>query len=71
MPWKVFDELNKERAEQEEPLFANPRNAGSGTLKQQDPKIVAPRKLDSYPYFLLGENLPTDFHYENLLKARE
>lgn len=71
MPWKVFDELNKERAEQEEPLFANPRNAGSGTLKQQDPKIVASRKLDSYLYFLLGENLPTDFHYENLLKTRE
>lgn len=71
MPWFVFDELNKERAEQEEALFANPRNAGSGTLKQQDPKIVAARKLDSYLYYLLGENLPTDGHYENLMKAKE
>lgn len=71
MPWSVFDQINKERAEQEEALFANPRNAGSGTLKQQDPKIVAARKLDSYLYFMLGENLPTDGHYENLMKARE
>jgi len=71
MPWKVFDELNRERAEQEEPLFANPRNAGSGTLKQQDSKIVASRKLDSYLYYLLGENLPADGHYENLMKAKE
>ncbi|WP_029901833.1 NAD-dependent DNA ligase LigA [Prevotella sp. 10(H)] len=71
MPWSVFDELNKERAEQEEALFANPRNAGSGTLKQQDPKIVASRKLDSYLYYMLGENLPTDGHYENLMKAKE
>jgi len=71
MPWKVFDELNKERAEQEEQLFANPRNAASGTLKQQDSKVVASRKLDSYLYYLLGENLPTDGHYENLMKARE
>ncbi|MFV0419185.1 MAG: NAD-dependent DNA ligase LigA [Dysgonomonas sp.] len=71
MPWSVFEDLNKERAEQEEALFANPRNAGSGTLKQQDPKIVASRKLDSYLYYLLGENLPTDGHYENLMKAKE
>ena len=71
MPWSVFDQINKERTEQEEALFANPRNAGSGTLKQQDPKIVAARKLDSYLYFMLGENLPTDGHYENLMKARE
>lgn len=71
MPWSVFEDLNKERAEQEEALFANPRNAGSGTLKQQDPKIVATRKLDSYLYFMLGENLPTDGHYENLMKAKE
>lgn len=71
MPWSVFDALNKERAEQEEALFANPRNAGSGTLKQQDPKIVAARKLDSFLYYLLGENLPTDRHYENLMKARD
>jgi len=71
MPWSVFDDINKERAEQEETLFANPRNAGSGTLKQQDPKIVASRKLDSYLYYLLGEDLPTDGHYENLMKAKE
>lgn len=71
MPWSVFEDLNKERAEQEEALFANPRNAGSGTLKQQDPKIVASRKLDSYLYYMLGENLPTDGHYENLMKAKE
>ena len=71
MPWSVFEQLNKERAEQEEALFANPRNAGSGTLKQQDPKIVASRKLDSYLYFMLGDSLPTDGHYENLMKARE
>lgn len=71
MPWSVFDDINKERAEQEEALFANPRNAGSGTLKQQDPKIVASRKLDSFLYYLLGEDLPTDGHYENLMKAKE
>lgn len=71
MPWKVFDELNIERAAQEEPLLANPRNATSGTLKQQDPKVVASRKLDSYLYFMLGENLPSDSHYENLQKAKE
>jgi len=71
MPWKVFEELNKERAEQEEALFANPRNATSGTLKQQDSKVVASRKLDSYLYYLLGENLPEKGHYENLQKARE
>ena len=71
MPWKVFDELNKEREEQEEQLFANPRNAASGTLKQQDPKIVASRKLDSYLYYLMGENLPEDGHYENLIKAHQ
>ncbi|TFD97319.1 NAD-dependent DNA ligase LigA [Dysgonomonas capnocytophagoides] len=71
MPWKVFDELNKERAEQEEPLFANPRNATSGTLKLQDPKVVASRKLDAYLYYMLGENLPTGGHFENLQKAKE
>lgn len=71
MPWKVFDELNQQRAEQEEQLFANPRNAASGTLKQQDPKIVAARKLDSYLYYMLGEELPTNNHYDNLAKAHE
>lgn len=71
MPWEVFEQLNRERAIQEEQLFANPRNACSGTLKQQDPKIVATRKLDSFSYYMLGEELPCDGHYENLMKARE
>lgn len=70
MPWKVFEELNLERELNEEPLFANPRNAASGTLKLQNSKEVARRKLDSYLYYLLGENLPADGHYENLEKAR-
>ncbi|MDN5297327.1 MAG: ligase, partial [Bacteroidota bacterium] len=70
MPWKVFEQLNKEREEQEEPLFANPRNAASGTLKLQDSRVVASRKLDSYIYYLLGEELPSDSHYENLQVAR-
>jgi len=69
MPWTVFEDLNRERAESEEPLFANPRNAASGTLKLQNPAIVASRRLDSYLYYLLGENLPCDGHYENLKKA--
>ena len=70
LPWVEFDRLNKEREEQEEPLFANPRNAASGTLKQQNPAVVAARKLDAYFYYLLGENLPSDNHYENLRVAR-
>ncbi|SEG20879.1 NAD-dependent DNA ligase LigA [Parabacteroides chinchillae] len=70
LPWSEFDRLNKEREEQEEPLFANPRNAASGTLKQQNSRIVASRKLDAYFYYLLGEMLPADGHYENLEAAR-
>ncbi|MDR3142786.1 MAG: NAD-dependent DNA ligase LigA [Tannerellaceae bacterium] len=70
LPWAEFDRLNKEREEQEEPLFANPRNAASGTLKQQNPAIVASRKLDAYFYYLLGENLPAQNHYDNLDYAR-
>ncbi|MDD3309098.1 MAG: NAD-dependent DNA ligase LigA [Dysgonamonadaceae bacterium] len=70
MPWNVFEELNKEREEQEDPLFANPRNAASGTLKLLDPKVVASRKLDSSLYYLLGENLPSDSHFENMTIAR-
>jgi len=70
MPWAVFDALNKEREEQEEPLFANPRNAASGTLKLQNPAVVASRKLDSYLYYMLGEQLPEDAHYENLQIAK-
>lgn len=71
LPWAEFDRLNKEREEQEEPLFANPRNAASGTLKQQNPAIVAARKLDAYLYYVLGENLPADTHYGNLEAARK
>ena len=70
LPWAEFDRLNKEREEQEEPLFANPRNAASGTLKQQNPAIVAARKLDAYLYYLLGEQLPAETHWDNLEAAR-
>ena len=70
LPWAEFDRLNKEREEQEEPLFANPRNAASGTLKQQNPSIVAARKLDAYLYYLLGEQLPAETHWDNLEAAR-
>ena len=71
MPWEVFEKLNKEREAREEPLFANPRNAASGTLKQQNSAVVASRKLDAYLYYLLGDNLPCDGHYENLQEARK
>ena len=71
MPWDVFEELNKEREAQEEPLFANPRNAASGTLKMQDPKVVASRKLKSSIYYLMGEELPSDSHFENMELARK
>ena len=70
LPWAEFDRINKERESQEEPLFANPRNAASGTLKQQNPTIVAARKLDAYFYYLIGDNLPAEGHYENLQLAR-
>ena len=69
MPWVVFEELNREKEAREEPLFANPRNAASGTLKLQNSAIVASRKLDAYLYYLLGESLPYDGHYENLQAA--
>ena len=70
LPWAEFDRLNKEREEQEEPLFANPRNAASGTLKQQNPAVVAARRLDAYFYYVLGEQLPAETHYDNLEAAR-
>jgi DNA ligase (NAD+) len=70
LPWESFDRMNKEREEQEEALFANPRNAASGTLKLQNPAEVAKRQLDTYLYYLLGESLPCDGHYENLQKAK-
>jgi len=69
MPWASFERLNKEREAAEEPLFANPRNAASGTLKSLDPKVVASRRLDAYLYYLLGDELPADGHYENLQEA--
>ncbi len=70
LPWKEFERLNEERAFNEEPLFANPRNAASGTLKLQNPAEVARRGLDAYFYYLLGENLPSDTHYGNMEEAR-
>lgn len=69
MPWKVFERLNAEREKTEEPLFANPRNAASGTLKSQSSSLVASRQLDAYLYYLLGEELPTDGHFENMNTA--
>ena len=69
MPWTSFEKLNAERERQEEPLFANPRNAASGTLKLQNPQEVSRRQLDSYLYYLLGEELPCDGHYENMMEA--
>lgn len=71
MPWNVFERLNQEREAAEEPLFANPRNAASGTLKSQNSALVASRNLDAYLYYLLGDELPGDGHYENLEKVRE
>lgn len=69
MPWEVFERLNAERAYNEEPLFANPRNAASGTLKMQDSREVARRHLDARFYYLLSDNLPFDNHYDNMLAA--
>ncbi len=69
MPWEVFERLNAERAYNEEPLFANPRNAASGTLKMQDPREVARRHLDARFYYLLSDHLPYYNHYENMLAA--
>ena len=70
MPWSSFERLNAEREAAEEPLFANPRNAASGTLKSLDSRVVAQRSLDAYLYYLLGEELPADGHFENLEAAR-
>ena len=70
MPWASFERLNAEREAAEEPLFANPRNAASGTLKSLDSRVVAQRSLDAYLYYLLGEELPADGHFENLEEAR-
>ncbi len=70
MPWQSFERLNEERAYNEEPLFANPRNAASGTLKTQDPREVARRHLDSRIYYMLGDSLPFDNHYDNMMAAK-
>ena len=69
LPWESFERLNQEREAREEPLFANPRNAAAGTLKSQNSAVVAARKLDAYLYYLLGDHLPSDGHYENLQAA--
>ena len=71
MPWAVFERLNAEREKNGEQLFANPRNAASGTLKLQDSSVVAKRGLDAYLYFMLGEQLPATGHYENLKEAEK
>lgn len=72
MPWVSFEKLNKEREANEEPLFANPRNAASGTLKSQKSELVAHRQLDAYLYYLLGDEIPQDgTHYGNLLLAQK
>ncbi len=70
MPWKVFESLNLERERQGEALFANPRNAASGTVKLLSPSVVSARKLDAYLYHLLGESLPDDTHFGNIQRAR-
>ena len=71
LPWAAFERLNKEREAAEEPLFANPRNAASGTLKLQDPNEVARRGLDCYLYYMLGDNLPANTHYDRLQIAKQ
>lgn len=71
MPWEQFDRLNREREAQEEPLFANPRNAASGTLKLQNSSVVAARKLDAYLYYMLGDELPSEGHFECLQHASQ
>lgn len=71
MPWNVFERLNKEREKDEEPLFANPRNATSGTIKLQNSAEVAKRNLDAYLYYLLGEDMPSDSHYQNLQTIKQ
>lgn len=70
LPWREFERINAEREAAEEPLFANPRNAASGTLKSLDPKVAASRRLDAYLYYLLGDDIEGDGHYENLMRAK-
>ena len=70
MPWQSFNRLNEEREEIGEQPFANPRNAASGTLKSQDSRVVAERGLDAYLYYLLGEEVNIEGHYEALQAAK-
>lgn len=70
LPWDSFNRINKEREENGEQLFANPRNAASGTLKSLDPRVVSKRGLDAYLYYLLGNELPKDGHFENLAECK-
>ena len=71
LPWKSFEKLNEERQFNEEPLFANPRNAAAGTLKLQNSAEVARRGLDAVFYFLLGDNLPFATHYESIMALKQ
>ena len=71
MPWESFEALNRDREAQGEPLFANPRNAASGTLKSKNSAVVAQRRLDAYLYYLLGDDIPGESHYDNLQHARK
>ena len=71
LPWSNFDRINRQREEDEEPLFANPRNAASGTLKLLNPEVVRERGLDAYLYYVLGDNLPGTTHYERLMAAKQ
>ena len=71
MSWNTFEKINEERAQQEESLFANPRNAASGTLKLLDSREVASRKLESYIFNMVGESLPTNSHFDNMTLVRE
>ena len=71
LPWANFEQLNRERQFNEEPLFANPRNAAAGTLKLQKSSEVARRGLDAVFYFLLGDSLPYPDHYRNMKAVGE
>ena len=72
MPWTSFERLNQERESNGEPLFANPRNAASGTLKSQKSELVAHRQLDAFLYYLLTDDTPDDAtHYDGLMEAKK
>ena len=70
MPRPVFDAINKEREEIGDALMANPRNAASGSMKMQDSAQTAKRKLDCFLYYVLGENLPHQSHFDNMHAAK-